>query len=172
MAVGAQRAHEIGQQRKGVVERLQVGDLAADMHVDAGDLQPWQLGCAGIHLARAADRDAELVLGLAGRDLGVGLRVDVGIDAHRDVGDAPLAAGDRGQQFELRLGLDIDAEDAFVDRERELARGLADAGEHDLVGRDAGRACALELAFGDDVGAGAELRQRRTTAWLEFAFMA
>ena len=71
----------------------------------------------------------------------------------------PFAGRDRGQQFELRLRLDVDAEDALVDRERELARGLADAGEHDLVGRDAGGAGALELALGDDVGAGAEPRQ-------------
>ena len=38
VAVGAQRAHEVGQQREGVVERLEFGDLAADVHVDAGDL--------------------------------------------------------------------------------------------------------------------------------------
>ena len=72
----------------------------------------------------------------------------------------PLPAAIERQQFELGFGLDVDAEDAFVDRERKLARGLADAGEHDLVRRDAGGARALELAFRDDVGAGAELRQR------------
>ena len=75
--------------------------------------------------------------------------------------DAALRRGDRGEQFELRLGLDVDAEDALVDRERQLARGLADAGEHDLVRRDAGGARAPQLASGDHVGAGAEPRQRR-----------
>ena len=73
----------------------------------------------------------------------------------------PLADRDRRQQFELGLRFDIDAENAFVDREREFARGLADAGEHDLVGGHAGRARALELAFRHHVGAGAELGQRR-----------
>ena len=97
----------------------------------------------------------------AGRDLGVGLGVDVGIDPHRDVGGAALAGGDRGQQLELGLGFDVDAEDAGVDRERELARGLADAGEHDFLRRDAGRPRAQEFAFGDHIGAGAELRQGR-----------
>ncbi len=48
-----------------------------------------------------------------------------------------------------------------IDRERELARGLADAGEHDLVRRNPGGARAQQLAFGDDIGAGAELGQRR-----------
>ena len=73
----------------------------------------------------------------------------------------PLPRGDRGQQLQLGLGLDVDAEDVLVERQRQLGRGLADAGEHDLVRRHAGRERALELAAGDDVGAGAELRQGR-----------
>ena len=43
VAVGAQRADEIREQREGVVERREVGDLRADMHVDAGDLEPGSL---------------------------------------------------------------------------------------------------------------------------------
>jgi len=35
--VGAQHPHEIRQQRKGLAERVECDDLAADMHVDAGD---------------------------------------------------------------------------------------------------------------------------------------
>ena len=84
----------------------------------------------------------------------------------------PLPAAIDGQQLELGLGLDVDAEDAFVDRERELARGLADAGEHDLLRRDAGGARALELALRHHVGAGAEPASVLITAWLEFAFRA
>ena len=120
MAVGAQRAHEVGEQREGVVERLQIGDLAADVHVDAGDAHALQLAGMRIDVARAADRDAELVLRLAGRDLGVGPGVDVGIDAHRDADGAPLRRRDLRQQLELGLGFDIDAEDAGVDRRGEL----------------------------------------------------
>jgi hypothetical protein len=37
VAVGAQQADKLDHQLQGVVEGLQVGDLAADMHVDAGD---------------------------------------------------------------------------------------------------------------------------------------
>ncbi len=131
------------------------------MHVDADDAHALELRGAGIDFARAADRNAEFVLGLAGRDLGVGLRIDIGIDADRNVGGAALGRGDAGEQFELRLGFDIDAENVLLDGERQFARGLADAGEHDLVRRHAGRARAQQFAFGDDVGAGAEPRQRR-----------
>ena len=74
---------------------------------------------------------------------------------------AALGGGDRGQQFELRFGFDVDAQDALVDRLRQLAHGLADAGEHDLVRRDSGGAGAQQFAAGDDVGAGAELGQGR-----------
>ena len=74
---------------------------------------------------------------------------------------AALAGRDRGQKFELRFGLDVDAENAVVDGEREFALGLAHAGEHDLLRRNAGGAGAQQFAFGDHVGAGAEPGQRR-----------
>ena len=90
VAVGAQLAHEIRQQRERIVERRKLGDLAADVHVDAVDVQPRQPCGVGVDLARAADRNAELVLGTAGCDLGVGARVDVGIDPHRNAGGTAL----------------------------------------------------------------------------------
>jgi hypothetical protein len=47
---------------------------------------------------------------------------------------AVLPAPRRGlrQQLQLRLGFDVEAEDAGFEREIHLARRLADAGEHDL----------------------------------------
>ena len=85
----------------------------------------------------------------------------------------PLRGRDRGEQLELRLGFDVDAEDAGVDRERELARGLADAGEHDLVAagrRPRARACSSPS---ETTSAPAPSRASvAITAWLEFAFMA
>ncbi len=48
------------------------------------DLDAGQTRGLGENGAGAGERNAELVLGLAGRDLGVGLGVDVGIDAERD----------------------------------------------------------------------------------------
>ena len=109
------------------------------MHVDAGDAHAFELGGAGIDLARAADRNAEFVLGLSGRDLGVRLRIDIGIDADRDIGGAALLRSRGGEKFQLRLQFNVDAENALLDGKRELALGLADAGEHDLFRRDAGR---------------------------------
>ena len=73
----------------------------------------------------------------------------------------PFDGRDLRQQFELRLGFHIDAENAGIDRRGEFVRGLADAGEHDLLRRNAGGERALQFAARDDVGAGAEPRERR-----------
>src|ERR1700735_5280769 len=108
------------------------------MHVDAGDSHALQLRGARIDLTGTADRNAELVLGLAGRDLGMGTRIDVGIDANGNWNCAALSGGDRSKKFKLGFGLDVDAENAFVDGQREFARRLADTGEHDLIERNAG----------------------------------
>src|ERR1700724_818389 len=80
-AGGAQRGPEIRQQGGRVAERNELDDLAADMHIDAGDAHTLELGGAGIDVAGAADRNAEFVLRLAGGDLGAGFRIDVGTDA-------------------------------------------------------------------------------------------
>ena len=131
------------------------------MHVDADDAHAGKLRGARIDVAGAADRNAEFVFGLAGRDLGMRLRIDVGIDADRNIGATAFGAGDRREEFKLRLGFDIDAQNVLVDGERQFARRLADAGEHDLVRRDAGAQRAQQFALGDHIGAGAEPRQGR-----------
>ena len=160
MAVGAQGLHEVGEQREGVVERLEVGDLRTDMHVDAPDREAGEGARPGEHLAGARDRHAELVLRLAGRDLGVGAGVDIRIDADGDRGDRAARRGDRRQRLELGLGFDIEAEDVLVEPEGHLGPGLADAGEDDPVAGHAGGAGAAELALADHVHAGAEVGER------------
>src|SRR3546814_7888425 len=52
-------------------ERREAGELAADMERDTAHLQPRQAGEAGEDFRRGVDADAELVLRLAGRDLGM-----------------------------------------------------------------------------------------------------
>ena len=90
----------------------------------------------------------------------VRLGIDVGIDAHRNIDRAALGRSDRRQQVEFRFRFNVDAENTFVDRERELARGLAQPREHDLVGRHAGEPRAHQFALRHHVGAGAERGER------------
>ena len=94
MAVGSELPREFREQREGFVERREIGELGADVHVDAGDVEPRQPPRLRIDLAGARQRDAELVLGASRRNLGVGLGVDIGIDAKRDRRAAALRRGD------------------------------------------------------------------------------
>ncbi|MET4835320.1 hypothetical protein ABIF44_004727 [Bradyrhizobium japonicum] len=111
VAVAAQRLHEFGEDAERGLHLGEIGDLAADVHVGACDLDARKLCGARIDLAGIGDRNAELVLGLAGRDLGVRAGIDVGIDAHGDArGLAHLGRKPR-QQLELGLGFDVEAED-------------------------------------------------------------
>ena len=79
VAVGAKCFDKLHHQPERVVEGLQLGDLAADMHVDAGDAHAGKACGMLVHCLGAPPGDAELVFLLAGRDLGVGLRIDIGI---------------------------------------------------------------------------------------------
>src|SRR5665811_1265444 len=60
--------------------------------------------------ARAVERYAKLVLGLAGRNLRVRAGIDVRIDPDRDPRDPAGLACQPRQQFEFGLGFDVDAE--------------------------------------------------------------
>ncbi len=139
---------------------MQLNDLAADMHVDACDPHARQFSRMPIDRAGTADRNAELVFGFAGRDLGVGSGVHIRIDPQRDRDAAALARRDRGEQFKLGFGFNVYAQDAGVDGGRKLAFGLADAGEHDLPRRNARRESPRQFPSRHHVGAGAEPCQR------------
>ena len=74
----------------------------------------------------------------------------------------PAPTATCGEQLELRLRFDVEAGDARLSSAKASSRArLADAGEDDLLRRDAGGERAAQLALGDHVGAGAEPRQRR-----------
>jgi hypothetical protein len=159
VAVATQDPNKFGEQRESISERVEFGDLTADVHIDAGDFESLQLGGPRVNLARAADRNAELVLRLSGRDLVVCLGVDVGIDADRNPRSASLRRRNRRQQFEFSFRFDIDAKNSFIDGRCKFGSGFADAGEHDLLRRNAGKARALEFAARYDVSAGTKLRE-------------
>ena len=88
------------QQREGIAEGAEVGDLAADMHVHAARVDAGQRAGKAIERKRLGEGDAEFVLGLAGRDLVMGLGVDIGVDAKRDAGGEPERRRDLAQARE------------------------------------------------------------------------
>ncbi len=72
----------------------------------------------------------------------------------------PRAHATSLKRAQLGLGLDIEAENAGIEREGHLGSRLADAGEHDLLRRNASGQRAVDFALGDHVRAGAKPRQR------------
>ena len=152
---------------------LELGDLRADVHVDAAHVDRRQRRGAAVESRRVGEGDAELALLEPGRDVRMRLRVDVRIDAEADRRARPGARGDaRARRSSSRRRLDVEAEDAGAERRLHLALGLADAREHDLARVAAGGEHARELAAGDDVEAAAEPREESRTARFEFAFIA
>ena len=106
-----------------------------------------------------AQRNAELVLGEPGRDVGMRARVDVRIHAQRDPRAHAERAGRRVEQLELSERFDVEARDVGRERRVHLRRGLAGPGVHDARGISARAQHARQLAFRDDVEACAEARQ-------------
>ena len=123
------------------------------MDGDPAHRQTVQSSQFGKELSGAIDRDAELVLALAGRDLGVGARVDVGVNAERADGAFAACAGEERQLVAFLLALDVELADAGVEPLDQLFMGLAHAGEHDFARRDASRQRARELAARHHIGA-------------------
>ncbi len=131
------------------------------MHVDAADGQARQIAGVSVDVAGARDRHAELVLRLAGRNLGVGAGVDVGIDADCDRRDRAAARRRARQPLQFRLRFDVEAQDVLLEPEAHLGQRLADAGKDDALARHARRPRPPQLPLADDVHACAESRQRR-----------
>ena len=91
--------------------------------------------------------------------------------ATRAVRPMPSASAD--SIASLLGAFDVDLRDVLGQRQTQFARGFADAGEHDAIGRDAGLARTAQFAFADHIGARAfGGRTRRSTASWSFAFTA
>ena len=159
MAIGAQGPGEFRHHLERGLVGGEICQLAADMHIDPDHFDARQIGRTGIDLPGARDRDAELVLGLAGGDLGMGLGVHVRVDADGDAGCAAHGGGDAGELFQLGLAFDIELADVVVEAQPHLCLGLADAGEDDPAARDVCGECTAHFAFGDHVHARTQPRQ-------------
>jgi hypothetical protein len=80
----------------------------------------------GVEPLGLGERDAELVLRLAGGDLGVTAGLDVGVHANSYRGADAQTLRDPVDQLQFRLRFDIDLGDAGLEGELDLGLGLAD----------------------------------------------
>ena len=154
-ALGREGVDETQHLARRLAIRLELGDLRADVDVDAvyGDAR--QRGGVAVERRRVGERDAELALLQSRRDVRMRLRIDVGIHAEAHRGDLSHAGGNGRQVRELARRFDVEAEDAGRERRLHLRFGLADAGEDDLARITADSDHAGELSCGDDVEAAA-----------------
>jgi hypothetical protein len=77
-----QLAAKFSDARECLAQRFYAHDLRTDMHVQAIHAHMWKMIAGGEPAPRLGQAHAELVLGLAGRDLLVRAGIDVGIHAH------------------------------------------------------------------------------------------
>src|ERR1035438_295532 len=103
------------------------------MDADAVRLKPAIAGRALVDSQRLTDIDAELVLAQPGRDIGMGLGKDVWVHAQGKASLLFKPGGAGAQQFEFRLALDVEFENAQRKRFVDLGSRLARAGEDDAA---------------------------------------
>ena len=140
--------------------RRDIHQLRADMHRHAAEADIFQLGREREHVRRPFDIDTELVFLAAGRDLRMGLGVDIRIDPDRRRRDHALGGGNLVEKPELVFRFDVELMNARIQSRRHLVRRLADAGENDLVRRDTGPEAALHLAAGHHIHARAQFAEQ------------
>jgi hypothetical protein len=137
-------------------EWLHFGDLRADVHVDAGDPHAGERRCLAIQRKGFVVGDTELALAQSRGDVGMGLGVDVRIDAQRNGGLAPHVARNPVQAFDFAVGLHVEAQDSGGERGAHLGFGLAHPGEDSLRRGAAGGEHPRQLATRYDIEAGAK----------------
>ena len=93
----------------------------------SGEGDARQVARPGKTVGRLVVVDSEFVSAPPGRDVRVGLGIDVGVDAERYARGLAGLAGERVQEFKLRLGLHIEAADVVLERRGDLMGRLANA---------------------------------------------
>ena len=139
----------------GRLEGREAQDLRADVQMQPDDLDAGQPACEVVDLGCLVVGDAELVLAAAGADLVVAPGGDVRVDPQGHRRGQPARGGDLAERDQLRHRLDVELGDPRIQRQDHLVAALADAREHDPLGRHAGGERPLQLAPRDHLGAGA-----------------
>ena len=155
-----QFARERGDQLGGLPDWFRPGDLRSDVRVQADDLQVRALHDVRDQGARGLDGHAELGAVMAGRDVRMAERIHVGIDPHRHARAGPVGRGHGFDPLDLARRLRVDRLHAQLDSQGQLRLGLADAGEHDLVGREPRAEGDLDLSAGVRIGVQPEAVQQ------------
>ncbi len=121
-------------------------------------VQAAQAHTGGVHHSEAGplggaggEREAELLVLVAGGDELVGVDVHAGLDADEDVLGHTEVGGDLREASDLLDGVDDDELHTGADGHGEEGLGLVVAVHGDALGRETGGQCDLQLALAGDV---------------------
>ena len=129
------------------------------MAAQADDVEVRQVASPAQQGQSLAGGDAELVLAQAGGNIGMGLRIHIGVDAQGYRRPHGALCGHLVQHFEFRRRLDVKAVDARLQGAAHFLALFDHAGEHHLR-RIAPRGDhALQFAHRDNIETGALARQ-------------
>ena len=133
--LGQQRDHAVSRQ----LEAVHVEDVAADVAVQPDQLERGQSEHRADRLSSSAarQREAELLVLLAGLDVLVGVRLDARRHADVDPLAHAVALGDRCQALDLDGAVDDETADAGADPALELGDALVVAVEQQPLGGEA-----------------------------------
>ena len=159
-AVLAQRIEQSSQASKAVEEGSGFDDLRADVTGQADQVQVGIRRRLARDLERLGHGDAELGLSQTGGEVGMGVRIDVGVDAQADLRAPSRRLRATRDPLELFDRLDVDRANVRRDGSIDLCVRLADARKDDLRGRNPRRQGALQLAARHDVRARPLARQQ------------
>ena len=140
---------------QGLDKGLDLGELGADVAAHAQDLDILHVPGPLILVQGRVHRDAELVLGQAGGDVGVGPGIHVRVDAQGHRRPGCHAGGHLLQPVQFLGRFHVEHQDIGQQGLAHLGHGLAHAGIDDLPGVDPCLERPEQLAAGDDVGAAA-----------------
>lgn len=160
---GADRVDPFAQ----VLEHFHASDLRSDVKVQTDDFQMAQSLQRGDHAVDLGVRDAEFVIGFAGRYVPVRHRVDVWIDAQRDASSASHSLRDGVDRFHFGGRFAVEREDILSERVFDFAVGFPDAGENRPLGRKARLDRRADLVPADAVGSESRLSYRFDDAGIE-----
>ena len=161
MAVGPQHAGQFRYLRIGSLVGAKIRQLRADMDVDARHVQARQTGGLRIDLSRAADRNTELVLRPAGRDLLVRPCIHVWIDPNGNRRNHSKPNGNFGEPAQFGFALDIDLPNAAGQCQLHFVRGLSHTRKNDPLSRETCRDGPSVLAARHDIDARSKSRHYR-----------
>ena len=130
-----------------------IQDLGANVEMKPAILHVWQAQGQVHHLVELLVIDAKLVLRQAGRDPGVRVGPDVGVDAQAHRRHLPHPGGQFVEDLQLGRGLGVETRDPGAQRQADLLVALAHAGIDDALRRETGLQGSADLPTAHTVGA-------------------